>query len=98
MRDLDYRVVDVKVYGKTVTSKRFGVRVGVFPKYNGKKAWYARLVEFGAPPHRMKRGFHPGARKKPFLFPAFWSLRKRIKSRINRAMLKAAKESVSGSR
>ena len=94
VRDLAFRrVAATKKYG---VSKRVGVIVGVFPNENGGKAYYARYVEFGTAPHAIGRGIHPGATARPFLFPAYWSLRKRIRGRINRATRKAAKATFRG--
>ena len=64
---------------------------------------YAHLVEFGTAPHVIRaknakalgkdgqfgdKVNHPGAQKSPFFFPAYRSLRKKIKSRITRATRK----------
>jgi HK97 gp10 family phage protein len=46
------------------------------------KAFYARWVEFGSAVNN----------KQPFFFPAYRLLRKRIRSRISRAMTRAAKK------
>jgi len=51
-------------------------------KAGNEKAFYARWVEFGAP-HRTAT---------PFFFPAYRSLKKRIRSRLTRASTKAAKK------
>jgi HK97 gp10 family phage protein len=63
------------------------------------EAWYARLVEFGTPPHENKGKFagtqHPGTRPQPYFYPAWRAYRKRVKSRITRAMKKGIKEAVS---
>lgn len=60
------------------------------------EAWYARLVEFGTPPHVNAGKFagsqHPGTRPQPFFYPPVRALRKRVKSRITRATKKAARE------
>lgn len=57
---------------------------------------YAHLVEFGAKPHtaggRFKGAQHPGAPAQPFFYPPYRALRRRAKSRINRAVRKAARE------
>lgn len=59
-------------------------------------AFYARWVEFGAPAH-VVGGFlagaqHPGVRPRPFFFPAYLSVRKRVRGRIRRAMRALGKE------
>ena len=69
------------------------------------KAFYARWVEFGTAPHSVEEGadrsskrkraggrMHPGARATPFFFPAYRATRKRLKSRVSRAITKAAKK------
>lgn len=56
---------------------------------------YAHLVEFGTAPHinggKFAGSEHPGAKAQPFFFPAYRSQKKRIKSRISRAITKAAR-------
>lgn len=63
-------------------------------------AYYARWVEFGTAPHKvggMFRGAqHPGAGAQPFFYPAFRSVRKRMKSRVGKAVRSAAKKAASG--
>lgn len=83
MRDMEYREVISPRWRNP--SRRFGVRVGVFPDHNGGKAWYARYLEFGTSQGIAKGEFS-------FLFPAYWSLRRRLRGRINRAIRKAARE------
>lgn len=67
------------------------------------EAFYARWVEFGTKPHNVAKGGgnksfkgeareHPGARAHPFFFPAYRVNRKKAKSRVSRAINKAAKE------
>ena len=60
------------------------------------KVRYAHLVEFGTAPHinggKFAGSQHPGATPKPFFYPAYRALRKRVKSRITRATTKAAKK------
>lgn len=60
------------------------------------KVRYAHLVEFGTRPHvnggKFAGTLHPGARAKPFFYPAYRALKKRVKSRITRATTKAAKK------
>lgn len=70
------------------------------------RAFYARWVEFGTAPHSVAKGadrsskrkragagkMHPGARANPFFFPAYRATRKRLKSRVSRAITKAAKK------
>lgn len=35
---------------------------------------------------------HPGHKAKPFMFPAYWALRRRVRSRISREINRAVKE------
>lgn len=64
------------------------------------KAFYAKMVEFGTAPHPQGGKFegteHPGGAAQPFFYPAYRLLKKRVKSRINRAVKKAARDVVSG--
>lgn len=57
---------------------------------------YAHLVEFGTAPHTLGGIFagaqHPGTTARPFFFPAYRALRRRVKSRITRAAKKAARQ------
>ena len=66
--------------------------------------FYARFVEFGTRPGKRGRKItvsgrkrkqlrtHPGTRAQPFFFPAYRSLRKRVRSRLTRSITKAARE------
>ena len=61
------------------------------------KVRYAHLVEFGTAPHEIRPGVqHPGAQAKPFFYPSYRALRKKVKSRITRATNKAAKRVAAG--
>ena len=79
----------------TDQTKRGAVRVFAG---NDKKGWYARLVEFGTRPHfQPKRGTqHPGATARPFFYPAYRLIRKRLASRIKREATKGAKAAARG--
>jgi HK97 gp10 family phage protein len=61
-------------------------------------AWYARLVEFGTPPHLNKGMFpgtqHPGTRPRPFFFPAYRALGKNIRVRGRQRQLQALRKAV----
>lgn len=67
------------------------VRAGSGVKWN-----YARGVEFGTKKHRNKGKFagsmHPGSKPRPYLFPASRMLKKKVQSRISRALGKAARK------
>jgi len=64
------------------------------------KAFYAAFIEFGTNPHPQGGQFagtqHPGTAARPFFFPAYRLLKKRVKSRINRAVRKAARDVANG--
>ncbi|KKB86467.1 HK97 family phage protein [Devosia limi DSM 17137] len=66
----------------------------------GGKAYYARWVEFGTSAHinggRFPGTQHPGTIARPFFFPAYRSMRKRIKGRTSRAIRKAARTTAAG--
>jgi len=48
---------------------------------------YARAQEFG----RAASDGHPGHAAQPFFFPAYWSVRRRVRSRIKREIRRAAR-------
>jgi len=56
---------------------------------------YAHLVEFGAAPHvaggKFSGAKHPGAKAEPFFYPGYRAVRRRVKTRISRAMGKAVR-------
>lgn len=58
-------------------------------------ARYAHLVEFGASPHTAGGKFegaqHPGAKAQPFFYPGYRATKRRVKTRISRAMGKAVR-------
>lgn len=59
------------------------------------RAFYARWVEFGTSPHTQGGRFagtqHPGTPARPFFYPAYRALRKRVRSRTSRAIRNAAR-------
>jgi HK97 gp10 family phage protein len=59
------------------------------------RAYYARWIEFGTSPHAQGGMFagsqHPGTPARPFFYPAYRALRKRTRSRMNRAIRNAAR-------
>jgi HK97 gp10 family phage protein len=64
-------------------------------------AFWARWIEFGTSQH-VNAGLyagseHPGTSAQPFFYVSFRANRKRVKSRITRAINKAAKEVAAGS-
>lgn len=60
------------------------------------RAFYARWIEFGTAPHinrgRFRGSENPGTRARPFFFPAYRAVRKKVKSRVSRAVTKSAKQ------
>lgn len=78
--------------------------IGVFPNVKGAPGWYAAFVEFGTAARtagaryaqrsgktRKSKDTHPGTPARPFLKPAFFSLKGRALNRIRRAVSAAAK-------
>lgn len=61
---------------------------------------YAHLVEFGTAPHVVggiyKGALHPGSVAKPFFYPGYRALKRRVKSRITRATKKAIRKAAAG--
>lgn len=59
-------------------------------------AYWARWEEFGTAPHPqggLFRGtMHPGTRARPFFYPPYRMMKKKMKSRISRAHTRAAKK------
>lgn len=57
---------------------------------------YAHLVEFGAAPHVNKGQFagtqNPGARPRPFFFPAFRANKRKAQAKINKAARQGIKD------
>ena len=64
------------------------------------KVRYAHLVEFGTAPHINGGMFagtqNPGVKASPFFFVSWRANRKKVKSRIRRAITKAAKQVAAG--
>lgn len=87
-----------------------GLKITVYA--GGGDAFYARWVEFGTQPHNVARGGgtvsgkkqlagggglgHPGASAQPFFFPAYRANRRRVRSRITRAINSAARKQATG--
>lgn len=77
------------------------------------KAYYAAFVEFGTAGHKIEAKLapalhlyggdfvesvdHPGAAARPFFFPAWRMVKKKVKGRVSRATTKAAKKVAAGS-
>lgn len=73
------------------------------------EAFYARMVEFGTAPgvrgseavnakgrKRTVQRNHPGTTARPYFFPAYRALRKRVKSRLSRGLSRAKKRALQG--
>lgn len=73
------------------------------------EAFYARMVEFGTAPgvrgstavnakgrKRTVQRNHPGTPARPYFFPAYRALRKRVKSRLSRGLSRAKKRALQG--
>lgn len=83
----------------TVKSKMAGdLTITIYA--GNEKVRYAHLVEFATKAHVNGGLFagtqHPGTSAQPFFFVSFRALRRRAKSRISRAITKAAKEVAAG--
>jgi HK97 gp10 family phage protein len=81
-----------------VASKTGSMKITIFA--GNEKAYYARFVEFGTAPHLAGGKFEgakiPAIRAQPFFYVAFRAERKRAKSRVSRAITKAAKQVAAG--
>lgn len=90
----------------TLSSRDARVKATIYA--GSKEAFYVRFVEFGTAPHsiatnasvkrnlRQDQGtLHPGARAKPFFYPSYRALRRRIRSRVTREVKKAVRKGFS---
>jgi HK97 gp10 family phage protein len=77
-----------------IKSREGNMRITVFA--GGGDAYYARFIEFGTSPFisggKFAGAANPGVRAQPFFFTGFRASRKSARSRISRAITKAAKE------
>lgn len=82
----------------TVKSSDGSLRLTIYA--GGGEAYYARFVEFGTDAHVNGGMFagtaHPGTRRTGFFYGSWRPLRRRIRSRITRAITKSAKEVAAG--
>lgn len=80
--------VNVVAGGTTGTRREVREGSGVFTDT-------ARLIEFGTKKHRNKGKFagslHPGTTARPFFFPAYRAIKKRLKSKLSAAIRKGIK-------
>ncbi len=74
--------------GTTIRTSKAGVVAIAFVGTNPRDAQVARLVEFG---RHAGPGEHKSSPPRSFMWTAFWSKRKRVKGRVDRAVKKAAK-------
>jgi HK97 gp10 family phage protein len=83
----------------TVSSRNGGMRITIFA--GNEKAYYARFVEFGTSGHKAGGKFAgadiPPIPAHPFFFVSFRANRRSAKSRVSRAITKAAKQVASSS-
>lgn len=86
------------VLGKVKARKAGNIKITVYA--GGPDAYYARFIEFGTAPHinggRFAGSANPGTAAQPFFYPAYRASRKRAKSRVTRAVNKAAKRIAAG--
>lgn len=86
------------VLGKVKQGRAGNLRITVYA--GGPDAFYARMVEFGTAPHlnggRFAGSQNPGSAAQPFFYPAYRANKKSAKSRISRAINKAAKKVAAG--
>ena len=85
------------------TVKGKGGSDNVITVYAGNaEAYYARFIEFGTAAHTAGGQFAgstiPAIPAQPFFFVSFRAMRRRVKSRVTRAINKAAKEVAAGGR
>lgn len=70
------------------------MRITIFA--GGGDAYYARFIEFGTSPFigggKFAGAANPGVKAQPFFYVAFRAKRKSARSRVSRAMTRAAKE------
>lgn len=99
LRDTIARRTDIRGTTRRDGSDR-GVVVYVVAGDTAETAIAAFRQEFGRDPGGNEKGNadHPGHAAQPFLFPAYWSIRRRVRSRVARAISAAAKEAAARGR
>lgn len=92
----DYQPDNANVRGMSAGLQRGDPKLTVRVVAGSARAWYARLVEFGTAPHiaggKFKGARHPGARARPFFFPAYRANKRRVSTRVGKAIKQAVKE------
>ncbi|MGV1801565.1 HK97-gp10 family putative phage morphogenesis protein [Agrobacterium vitis] len=93
----EYKPENANVRG--VSSGGGGHDLSVVIHAGDAEAYYASWVEFGTASHtnggKFKGTMHPGAKANPYFFPAYRLLKKRMKSKLSRAMRRAIKKAAS---
>lgn len=74
-----------------IEATKKGAVVKVVAGTTKRTAITARVIEFG---RRPGPGRHRGLAKRPFMWPAYWHRRKRVRGRVDRAIRKAVKEAL----
>lgn len=92
-----YRAENANVRGISSSSGAEDDDLSVTIHAGDGKAFYAAWVEFGTAPHEQPNnpriGFHHrGANARPFFFPAYRALKRKIKGKVTRATRKAARK------
>lgn len=86
------------VLGTVRASKTGDMRITIYA--GSDEVFWARWVEFGTSGHVNGGLFdgskHPGTPAQSFFFPAYRAVRRRIKSRVSRAITKSAKRAAAG--
>lgn len=81
-----------------IKSRAGNMRITIYA--GGGDAYYARFIEFGTSPFtsggRFAGAANPGVRAQPFFYVAFRAQRRSAKSRVSRAITRAAKEIAAG--
>ena len=80
--------IEARTTGIRAIRKGKSVATFVVAGTDGETAISAFRQEFGRAPGPLS---HPGHAANPFMFPAYWSLRKRVVGRVRREINKAAK-------
>jgi HK97 gp10 family phage protein len=93
----EYKPENANVRG--VSSGGAGHELSVVIHAGDANSYYASWVEFGTAPHKNGGKFkgtqNPGAKASPYFFPAYRLLKKRMKSKLSRAMRRAIKKAAS---
>ena len=94
------RIKYSQTFGTAIRPAASGL--GIVVSVGNTKVRYAHLVEFGTKPHkqggRFKGTMHPGTTPRPFFFPGYRLVKRRIKPRLTRAMTRAIKKAGFGSK